>query len=138
LQNENRRHAGSRPIIAGCPSTMGDDYQLNTTTLIRHAARTHGEQQIVYRNAHGDWERYTYRDCYARVCRAGNAFRELGIGPADRVGVLDWNSRRYFELYYAIPGLGAVLLRPLFAWMSRCCALPRPLRRWSRGSRAGS
>jgi fatty-acyl-CoA synthase len=111
LQNENRRHAGSRPIIAGCPSTMGDDYQLNTTTLIRHAARTHGEQQIVYRNAHGDWERYTYRDCYARVCRAGNAFRELGIGPADRVGVLDWNSRRYFELYYAIPGLGAVLLQ---------------------------
>ncbi len=38
-------------VIKGCPSTMDDDYQLNTTTLIRHAARTYAEQQIVYRTA---------------------------------------------------------------------------------------
>jgi fatty-acyl-CoA synthase len=97
--------------ITGCPSTMDDDYQLNTTTLIRHAARTYADQEIVYRTAAGGWARYTYRECYERVCRAANALRSLGIGPADRVGVLDWNSRRYFELYYAVPGLGAVLLQ---------------------------
>jgi fatty-acyl-CoA synthase len=90
---------------------MGDDYPLNTTTLIRHAARTYGDQEILYRNAAGGWERYTYRDCYDRVGRAANALRSLGVGPGDRVGVLDWNTRRYFELYYAIPGLGAVLLQ---------------------------
>ena len=28
---------------------MGDDYQLNTTTLIRHAASTYADQEIVYR-----------------------------------------------------------------------------------------
>jgi fatty-acyl-CoA synthase len=100
-----------RQIVMGCPSTMGDDYQLNTTTLIRHAARTYGEQQIVYRTASGGWDRYSYRECYARICRAAGALRSLGIGPKDRVGVLDWNSRRYFELYYAIPGLGSVLLQ---------------------------
>jgi fatty-acyl-CoA synthase len=98
-------------IVTGCPSTMGDDYQLNTTTLIRHAARTHADQEIVYRTAGGAWDRYTYRDCYARTCRAANVLRSLGVGPGDRVGVLDWNSRRYFELYYAIPGLGAVMLQ---------------------------
>ena len=49
-------------IVTGCPSTMGDDYQLNTTTLIRHAARTHADQEIVYRTAGGAWDRYTYRD----------------------------------------------------------------------------
>ncbi len=98
-------------IVQGCPSTMGDDYQLNTTTLIRHAARTHPEQEIVYRTANGGWDRYTYRDCYERVCRAANALRTLGVGPADRVGILDWNSRRHFELYYAIPGLAAVMLQ---------------------------
>ncbi|APW40981.1 AMP-dependent synthetase [Rhodoferax koreense] len=98
-------------IVRGCPSTMGHDYQLNTTTLIRHAARTHPEQEIVARRADGGWDRYTYRDCYQRVCRAANALRGLGIGPGDRVGVLDWNSRRHFELYYAIPGLAAVLLQ---------------------------
>ena len=98
-------------IVQGCPSTMGDDYQLNTTTLIRHAARTHPEQEIVYRTPGGGWDRYTYGECYARVCRSANALRALGVGPGDRVGILDWNSRRHFELYYAIPGLGAVMLQ---------------------------
>jgi fatty-acyl-CoA synthase len=110
VRKKTRVAAKARKIIKGCPSTMGDDYQLNTTTLIRHAARTYGEQEIVYRTADGGWNRYTYRDCYARICRTANALRALGVGPADRVGVLDWNSRRYFELYYAIPGLGGVLL----------------------------
>jgi len=27
------------------------------------------------------------------------------------VGVLDWNSRRHFELYWAIPGMAAVMLQ---------------------------
>jgi len=90
---------------------MGDDYQLNTTTLIRHAARTFGDQAIVYRTADGRWQRCTYRDCYARICRTAQALRSLGAAPGDRVGVLDWNTRRYFELYYAVPGLGAVLLQ---------------------------
>jgi fatty-acyl-CoA synthase len=101
----------TRGLVIGCPSTMGDDYPLNTTTLIRHAARTYGDQEILYRNEAGGWERYSYRDCYERVGRAAGALRSLGVGPGDRVGVLDWNSRRYFELYYAIPGLGAVLLQ---------------------------
>ena len=57
-------------IVRGCPSTSGNDRQLNTTTLIRHAARTHGDQEIVYRTPDGGWDRYTYADCYARVCRS--------------------------------------------------------------------
>lgn len=97
--------------VRGCPSTMGDMRQLNTTTLIRHAARTYPEQEIVYRMPSGGWERYTYADCYERVCRAANALRALGVAPGNRVGVLDWNSRRHFELYWAIPGLGAVMLQ---------------------------
>lgn len=103
--------ATSIEIVRGCPSTMGDDYQLNTTTLIRHAARTHPEQEIVYRTANGGWNRYTYRDCYERICRTANALRTLGVKPGDCVGILDWNSRRHFELYYAIPGLAAVMLQ---------------------------
>ena len=101
----------NRKIVQGCPSTMGDDAQLNTTTLIRHAARTHGDQEIVFRTKDGEWDRYTYADCYQRVCRGANALRSLGVGPADRVGILDWNSRRHFELYWAIPGLAAVMLQ---------------------------
>lgn len=102
---------GLQALVQGCPSTMGDDFQLNTTTLIRHAARTHGDQEIVYRTPDGGWDRYTYRESYARIRCAANALRQLGVGPGDRVGILDWNSRRHFELYFAIPGLGAVMLQ---------------------------
>ncbi len=98
-------------IIRGCPSTTGDDVQLNTTTIIRHAARTHGDQEIVYRTPDGGWARTNYAECYKRICRAGGVLRRLGVGAGDRVGVLDWNSLRHFELYWAIPGLGAVMLQ---------------------------
>jgi fatty-acyl-CoA synthase len=100
-----------RKIVTGYPSTMGDDVQLNTTTLIRHAARTHGDQQIVFRTPDGGWDRYTYGECYQRVCRAANVLRGLGVEPGDRVGVLDWNNRRHFELYWAISGVAAVGLQ---------------------------
>src|SRR5699024_3250491 len=35
----------------------------------------------------------------------------LGVAPANSVGVLDWNSRRHFELYWSIPGTGAVMVQ---------------------------
>ncbi|MBC2640188.1 MULTISPECIES: long-chain-fatty-acid--CoA ligase [unclassified Rhodococcus (in: high G+C Gram-positive bacteria)] len=98
-------------IVQGLPSTHGDHYQLNTTTLIRHSARTYPEQEIVYRTADGGWDRYTYADAYVRIIRSANALRSIGIGPADVVGILDWNSKRHFELYWAIPGLAAAMLQ---------------------------
>jgi fatty-acyl-CoA synthase len=85
----------------GIPSTMGDDYQLNTTTLIRHTARTYPEQPVVFRNDDGTWGAYTYADAYARVKRAANVLKDLGVRPGDVVGVL----------YWAIPGLAAVMLQ---------------------------
>ncbi|MBM7848448.1 hypothetical protein [Arthrobacter roseus] len=73
----------SRPIVSGYPSTMVDDVQLNTTTLIRHAARTHGDQEIVYRTANGGWGRYTYAEAYERVQRGANALRSPRRGPGN-------------------------------------------------------
>ncbi|RBY81754.1 AMP-dependent synthetase [Geodermatophilus sp. TF02-6] len=103
--------ATPRTIVTGYPSTMGDDVQLNTTTLIRHAARTHGEREIVYRTPDGGWDRYTYASAYERVVRGANALRGLDVQAGDRVGILDWNSRRHYELYWAIPGLAAVMVQ---------------------------
>lgn len=98
-------------IIKGHPSTSDDAFQLNTTTLIRHSARNYPEREIVYRTADGAWDRYTYADAYARTQRIANALGDLGVAPGDVVGILDWNSKRHFELYWAIPGTGAVMLQ---------------------------
>lgn len=98
-------------IVKGLPSTHGDTYQLNTTSLIRHSARTYPEQEIVFRTATGSWDRYSYADSYSRIQKSANVLEALGVTAGDVVGILDWNSKRHFELYWAIPGTGAVMLQ---------------------------
>lgn len=97
-------------ILKGFPSTSMNDYQLNTTTIIRHAARNFPEREIVYRDQEGTL-RYNYAQAYERMKRLANVLRRLGVNPGDRVGVLDWNTHRFYESYFAIPGVGAVLLQ---------------------------
>lgn len=93
--------------VTGHPSTSMDDYQLNTTTFLRHAARTFPEQEIAYR-VDGQLRRYNYAAAYQRAMRFAAALEGLGVQPGDRVGVLAWNTHWHFELYFAIPGTGAV------------------------------
>ena len=45
-----------------------------------------------------------------RVARIAGGLEEAGVRPGDRVAILALNSDRYFELMYAIPWLGAVMV----------------------------
>jgi fatty-acyl-CoA synthase len=63
-------------------------------------------QQIVYR----DHVRYDYRTLRERIGRLASALQALGIGPGDTVAVMDWDSHRYLEAYFAVPMMGAVLM----------------------------
>ncbi len=62
-------------------------------------------QEIVYR----DSMRFTYSEFKKRVCRLANALTTLGVKPGDTVAVMDWDSHRYLECFYAVPMIGAVL-----------------------------
>jgi fatty-acyl-CoA synthase len=101
----------SMDIIKGTPSTMGDNYHLNINDLLRYAARTFPEREVVSRELDGTVVRLNYKQSYERVKRLANALEKLNVQPGDRVGALDWNTHRYFEMYNAIPGIGAVLLQ---------------------------
>ena len=79
------------------------------SSLLTHAERHHGEQQVVSRRTEGDIHRCTYRDLAARTRRLANAIEALGIEPGQRVATLAWNGYRHMELYYAVSGTGAVL-----------------------------
>jgi fatty-acyl-CoA synthase len=81
------------------------DYQLLLKHLLEHGVAWAPDQQIVYR----DQVRYTYADMYGRVLRLASALRGLGVGEGTKVGVIEWDSHRYLEMYFAIPGIGAVL-----------------------------
>jgi len=79
------------------------------SSLLVHAERHHGEQQIVSRRVEGDIHRMTYRELAARARRMANALSGLGLATSDRVATLAWNGHRHLELYYAVSGSGAVL-----------------------------
>ena len=79
------------------------------SSLLTHAERHHGEQQIVSRRVEGDIHRTTYRELAARSRRMANALAALGVEHGTRVATLAWNGYRHMELYYAVSGSGAVL-----------------------------
>jgi fatty-acyl-CoA synthase len=56
-----------------------------------------------------DIGRFTYREFATRVHKLANMLTSLGVTYGDTVAVMDWDTHRYLECFFAIPMLGAVL-----------------------------
>ncbi len=85
---------------------FGYDYPLIIKNLLVTPLRQCPNQEIVYR----DLRRFTYRQFGERLARFGSALARLGVRHGDVVGVMDWDSHRYLESFFAIPMSGATLL----------------------------
>lgn len=83
--------------------------QLLISTLIEHAGLNHPEVEIVSRTCEGTIHRSNYATLRKRAKQLAKALLALGIESGDRVGTLAWNTYRHQELYFAVPGMGAVL-----------------------------
>jgi len=70
-------------------------------TPLAHAA----DREIVYR----DLRRHGYGRLRERIGRLASALAALGVRPGDTVAVMDWDSHRYLECFFAVPMMGAVL-----------------------------
>lgn len=81
------------------------NYQLLLKHILQQGIAWAPDQEIVYR----DQVRHTYSTMYQRVLRLGAALQGLGVKEGTRVGVIEWDSHRYLEMYFGIPGIGAVL-----------------------------
>jgi fatty-acyl-CoA synthase len=90
-------------VIKKTPSAYS--YPLLIKHLLHFPARYTPEKEIVYR----DKVRYDYRELMRRINRLASGLSAIGVGPGDVVAVLDWDSHRYLECYFAVPMLGAVL-----------------------------
>jgi long-chain acyl-CoA synthetase len=76
------------------------------TQGLRRAAQIRPrEESTVFRQ-----RRRTWSESAERVARIAGGLCEVGVRPGDRVAILALNSDRYFELLYAIPWLGAVMV----------------------------
>ncbi|MDC0476940.1 long-chain-fatty-acid--CoA ligase [Alphaproteobacteria bacterium] len=53
--------------------------------------------------------RFSYREFATRINRLAHALTSIRIGRGDTVAVLDWDTHRYLECFFAVPMLGAIL-----------------------------
>ncbi len=80
-------------------------YPLLIKHLLHYPMAHAPDQEIVYR----DLRRHSYRVFRERIGRLASGLAELSVKPGDVVAVLDWDSHRYLECYFAVPMMGAVL-----------------------------
>ena len=79
------------------------------SSILTHAARWNSRIEVVTRTVEGPMHRYTYGDAARRSAQLAHALRALGVLESERIATLAWNTYRHFELYYGVPGIGAVL-----------------------------
>lgn len=80
-------------------------YPLLIKRLLLSGVRYQPNQEIVY----ADKLRYTYTTLLERIQRLANVLTTAGVKPGDTMALLDWDSHRALECFFAVPMLGAVL-----------------------------
>ncbi|MBM1817048.1 long-chain-fatty-acid--CoA ligase [Pseudosulfitobacter pseudonitzschiae] len=81
---------------------------LTISSLVEHAARYHGDTEIVSVQTAGGVETTSWRDVGANAHRLGDALTKLGLEPQARCGTIAWNNRRHLEIYFGVSGAGFV------------------------------
>ena len=90
-------------LINAAPSAYR--YPLLIKQLLLTPLATTPEQEITYQGR----VRYDYRTLKQRIGRLANLLSGLGARAGQTVAVMDWDSHRYLESFFAVPMMGAVL-----------------------------
>lgn len=75
------------------------DYPLLIKQLLNRAKTVSQDQEIIY----ADKKRFTYADFFKRINQLANVLANLNLDAGDVIAVMDWDSHRYLESYFAIP-----------------------------------
>ncbi len=81
---------------------------INLISILQHAAKWHGRQEIVSNTVEGGLHRQTYAETLQRATKLASRLQEKGVVEGDRIGTLAWNTHRHMEAWYAISGIGAI------------------------------
>ena len=88
------------------PAAEAQAFPLLIKQLLLTPLAVHPDREIVY----ADTVRFDYRTLHARIGQLAGLLTSLGVGHGDTVAVMDWDSNRYLESYFAVPMIGAVLM----------------------------
>ncbi|WP_088036057.1 long-chain fatty acid--CoA ligase [Evansella clarkii] len=81
---------------------------LTVGSMLERAEKFFPKKEVVSRTLSGV-HRFTYEEIGKRTRRLSSALERIGVSQGDRVGTLAWNHHRHLEIYFAAPGMGAVL-----------------------------
>lgn len=87
------------------PTPSAHGYPLLVKTLLRQPMTDSRQNEIVYR----DQVRYDYDTLERRIARLANALEGLGLSSGQTVGIMDYDSHRFLEAFFAVPMMGCVL-----------------------------
>jgi fatty-acyl-CoA synthase len=90
-------------LIERTPSAY--NYPLLIRGLFRSGLSRAPDREIVY----ADKRRMTYWQLGERVGRLASGLANLGVKPGQTVAMMDWDTHRYLECFFAVPMMGAVL-----------------------------
>lgn len=93
------------PLRFANPAPETYHFPLTIRHLLDTALVTSPQQHIVYRGQFTT----SYLGLRDRIGRLASALAGFGVEQGTTVAVMDWDSHRYLEAYFAIPMMGAVL-----------------------------
>jgi len=93
------------PVKLISPTASAYNYPLLIKHLLHAPLTRSPEQEIVYR----DLRRRTYREFRERIGRLASGLSQIGVEEGDVVAIMEWDSDRYHECYFAVPMMGAVM-----------------------------
>lgn len=80
-------------------------FPLLIKSILEQSLKYEPNREIVYR----DLTRFNYFELNKRIRKLANMLDALGVTGGDTVAVMDYDSNRYLECFFAIPMVGAVL-----------------------------
>ncbi|HEY0596526.1 AMP-binding protein, partial [Sphingopyxis sp.] len=107
---EHRHHvagAGKGCCLSMIHGSM-QDYPLTLDKFLDHAARWHGDAEVVTAREDGSVARIGYAALRERSVAISSLLEGFGVGEGDCVATLAWNSQAHVEAWYATMGMGAV------------------------------
>jgi fatty-acyl-CoA synthase len=83
-------------------------FSLTLDKLLDHAAKWHGETEVVTAREGGERARATYAQLRDRARKVSAVLSGFGVVVGERVATLAWNTQAHMEAWFGIMGMGAV------------------------------
>lgn len=95
----------SATVESGTTSDAFGRNSLLIKQLLEAGLTRNPSQEVVY----GDAVRFDYAELSRRIGRLAAGLASLGAGPGNTIAVMDWDTHRYLECFFAVPMAGMVL-----------------------------